>query len=201
MHEDQSQDSIYFRYFTYKSQLSAKELERFTVVDYVDRVAFVILLGDELMGIGRYDRLGDSTEAEVAFNLARGDQGRGLGSILMEHLAAAARQNGLRLCTAEVLPEKRQMLKVFQAAGFEPTRWFEDGVVVVELPIAPPARVRDVMEAREHRAAAQSVAELLRPESLAVIGASRQWGSIGYTLIEHIIEGGFTGPVHGINKE
>ncbi|MDN6498624.1 MAG: GNAT family N-acetyltransferase, partial [Yaniella sp.] len=68
MHEGQSQDSIYFRYFTYKSQLSAKELERFTVVDYVDRVAFVILLGDELMGIGRYDRLGDATEAEVAFN-------------------------------------------------------------------------------------------------------------------------------------
>jgi acyl-CoA synthetase (NDP forming)/ribosomal protein S18 acetylase RimI-like enzyme len=201
MHQGQSQDSIYFRYFTYKSQLSAKELERFTVVDYVDRVAFVILLGDELMGIGRYDRLGDSTEAEVAFNIADEHQGRGLGSILMEHLAAAARENGLRIFTAEVLPENRKMLKVFQAAGFETTRSFEDGVVVVEFPIDPTARVRAVMEAREHRAEAQSVAELLRPESIAVIGASRQWGSIGYALIENIIEGGFTGPVYGINKE
>src|SRR5699024_1345703 len=96
MHNDQSQDSIYCSYFTNKAQISAKELERFTVVDYVDRVAFVILLGDELMGIGRYDRLGDSTEAEVAFNIADAHQGRGLGSIFMEHLAAAARENGIR---------------------------------------------------------------------------------------------------------
>lgn len=201
LHEGQSSDSIYFRYFTYKSQLSAKELERFTVVDYVDRVAFVILLGDELMGIGRYDRLNDSTEAEVAFNIADVHHGRGLGSILMEHLAAAARENGIRTFTAEVLPENRRMLKVFQAAGFETTRSFEDGVVVVEFPIDPTARVRAVMESREHRAEAQSVAELLRPESIAVIGASRQWGSIGHALIENIIEGGYTGPVYGINKE
>src|SRR5690625_8054028 len=76
MHEDQSQDSIYFRYFTYKSQLSAKELESFTIVDYVDRVAFVILLDDELMGIGRYDRLGDSHEAEIIFNIAEVPLGR-----------------------------------------------------------------------------------------------------------------------------
>ncbi|GAA4472281.1 bifunctional GNAT family N-acetyltransferase/acetate--CoA ligase family protein [Enteractinococcus fodinae] len=201
MHQGQSQDSIYFRYFTYKSQLSAKELERFTVVDYVDRVAFVVLLGDELMGIGRYDRLGDSTEAEVAFNIADAHQGRGLGSILIEHLAAAGRENGLRTFTAEVLPENRKMLKVFQAAGFETSRSFEDGVVVVEFPIDPTARVRAVMEAREHRAEAQSIAELLRPESIAVIGASRQWGSVGFALLENIIEGGFTGPVYGINKD
>lgn len=201
MHEGQSQDSIYFRYFSYKSQLSAKELERFTVVDYVDRVAFVILLGDELMGIGRYDRLGDSTEAEVAFNIADAHQGRGLGSIFMEHLAAAAKENGIRTFTAEVLPENRKMLTVFQAAGFETTRSFEDGVVVVEFPIDPTARVRAVMESREHRAEAQSVAELLRPESIAVIGASRQWGSIGFALIENVIEGGYTGQVYGINKD
>lgn len=201
MHEGQSQDSIYFRYFTYKSQLSAKELERFTVVDYVDRVAFVILLGDELMGIGRYDRLGDATEAEVAFNIADAHQGRGLSSIFMEHLAAAAKENGIRTFTAEVLPENRRMLAVFQAAGFETSRSFEDGVVVVEFPIDPTARVRAVMESREHRAEAQSVAELLRPESIAVIGASRQWGSIGFALLENIIEGGYTGPVYGINKE
>ncbi|MDN6520328.1 MAG: GNAT family N-acetyltransferase, partial [Yaniella sp.] len=171
------------------------------VVDYVDRVAFVILLGDELMGIGRYDRLGDATEAEVAFNIADAHQGRGLSSIFMEHLAAAAKENGIRTFTAEVLPENRRMLAVFQAAGFETSRSFEDGVVVVEFPIDPTARVRAVMESREHRAEAQSVAELLRPESIAVIGASRQWGSVGFALLENIIEGGYTGPVYGINKD
>src|SRR5699024_6370747 len=165
------------------------------------RSSDLILLGDDLLGIGRYDRLSESTEAEVAFNIADVHQGRGLGSILIEHLAAAARENGIRSFVAEVLPENRKMLTVFQAAGFDIKRSFEDGVVVVEFPVDPTARVRAVMEAREHRAEAQSVAELLRPESIAVIGASRQWGSIGFALIENIIEGGYSGPVYGINKD
>ncbi|WGH91505.1 GNAT family N-acetyltransferase [Auritidibacter ignavus] len=201
MHQHQSQDSIYFRYFTYKSSLSAKELERFTVVDYRDRVAFVILHGDELLGIGRYDRLPNSYDAEVAFNIADRHSGRGLASILMEHLAEAARENGIRRFVADVLPENQKMLSVFQAAGFDIKRSFEDGVIVVEFPLDETAKTRAVMESREHRAEAKSLGELLRAESIAVIGASRDWGSVGYALMENIIEGKFTGPVYGINPE
>lgn len=201
MHGAQSQTSIYLRFFTYKSSLSPKELERFTRVDHVDRVALVILRGGELIGIGRYDRLDDPLEAEVAFNIADAQQGRGLGSILMEHLAVAARENGIRRFSAEVLPENRKMLSVFQESGFEVSRRFDDGVVAVEFSIDPTAKVRAVMESREHRAEAKSVAELLAPESVAVIGASREWGSVGYALLENIIEGGFTGPVYGINRD
>src|SRR5699024_12475772 len=75
------------------------------------------------------------------------------------------------------------------------------GVVVVDCPSDATAEVRDVMESREHRAEAQSVAELRRPKSIAVIGASRYWGSIGFALLENIIEGGYPNPVYGINKE
>lgn len=201
MHAGQSQSSIYLRYFTYKSSLTPKEVQRFTVVDYVDRVAFVILRGTEILGIGRYDRLDDPLEAEVAFNIADAHQGRGLGSILMEHLAVAARENGIRRFSAEVLPENRKMLSVFQESGFEVSRKFDDGVVVVEFSIHPTEKVRAVMESREHRAEAKSVRELLNPRAIAVIGASRSWGSVGYALLENIIEGGFTGPVYGINPE
>uniref|UniRef100_UPI0037BE4A3A GNAT family N-acetyltransferase n=1 Tax=Citricoccus sp. TaxID=1978372 RepID=UPI0037BE4A3A len=83
MHEGQSQNSIYLRFFTFKSSLSRKELERFTHVDYRDRVAFVVLRGEEILGIGRYDRLDDPLEAEVAFNISDASQGKGIGSILM----------------------------------------------------------------------------------------------------------------------
>ena len=142
MHAGQSENSIYLRYFTYKSELSAKDLDRFTHVDHRDRVAFVITRGGRLLGVGRYDRYGDSDAAEVAFNISDAAQGRGLGSILMEHLAVAARENGIRRFTAEVLPENRKMLSVFQESGFEVTRRFEDGVVAVEFPIDPTARWR-----------------------------------------------------------
>ena len=142
MHSRQSESSIYLRYFTYKSELSQKDLQRFTHVDHRDRVALVIVRGDRLLGVGRYDRYGDSDAAEVAFNISDASQGQGLGSILMEHLAVAARENGIRRFTAEVLPENRKMLSVFQDSGFEVTRHFEDGVVAVEFPIDPTARWR-----------------------------------------------------------
>ena len=200
-HTGQSQKSIYMRFFAFKARLSSKELKRFTEVDYKDRVALVITIGGEILGIGRYDRLADPEEAEVAFNIADAHQGRGIGSILLEHLAAAARENGIRKFRAEVLPENRKMLMVFSDAGYDVKRHFDDGVVSLEFNIDPTEKSRAVMEAREHRAEARSIQELLAPSSVAVIGASRKWGTVGYQLLEHIIEGGFTGPVYAINPE
>ncbi|MCB5292892.1 GNAT family N-acetyltransferase [Arthrobacter sp. SO3] len=200
-HVGQSQKSIYMRFFAFKSKLSAKELKRFTEVDYKDRVALVITIGGEIMGIGRYDRLDAPEEAEVAFNISDAHQGRGIGSILLEHLAAAARENGIRKFSAEVLPENRKMLMVFSDAGYDVKRHFDDGVVSLEFNIDPTDKSRAVMESREHRAEARSIQELLAPSSVAVIGASRKWGTVGYQLLEHIIEGGFTGPVYAINPE
>ncbi|WP_347110769.1 GNAT family N-acetyltransferase [Paenarthrobacter sp. S56] len=200
-HAGQSQASIYMRFFSFKPKLSGKEVKRFTEVDHVNRVAFVITIGGEIMGVGRYDRLDDPAEAEVAFNISDAHQGRGIGSILLEHLAVAARENGIRRFTAEVLPENRKMLMVFADAGYDLKRQFDDGVVSVEFNIDPTEKSREVMESREHRAEARSVRDLLAPSSIAVIGASRKWGTVGYQLLEHIIEGGFKGPVYAVNPE
>lgn len=206
MHSAQSDSSIYLRYFTYKSTLTPKELDRFTQVDYVDRVSFVVLLGSAaedqtMIGFGGFDRLEGTTEAEVAFHIADSHQGRGVGSILLEHLAAAGRERGIEKFSAEVLPENRKMLTVFAEAGFEVQRAFEDGVVTLSFSIDPTERSREVMESREHRAEARSVAELLSPEQVAVIGASRDYGSVGYHLLQNIVESGFTGGVHSVNPE
>ncbi|ALV45432.1 GCN5 family acetyltransferase [Arthrobacter alpinus] len=200
-HMSQSQNSIYMRFFTFKSKLTAKELRRFTELDYFDRVAFVITRGGEIIGIGRYDRLDDPTEAEVAFNVSDANQGRGVGSILLEHLAAAARENGISKFSAEVLPENRKMIQVFSEAGYEVHRHFDDGVISLHFEIDPTDKSRAVMESREHRAEARSVAGLLAPKSVAVIGASRAWGSIGQQLLEHVVEGKFAGAVHAVNQD
>ncbi len=161
----------------------------------------VILLDDEIIGVGGYDRIDDTREAEVSFNISDAHQGRGLGSILLEHLAAAGRERGIERFSAEVLPENRKMLTVFSEAGYEVQRKFEDGVVLLEFSIDPTERSREVMEAREHRAEARSVGELLAPQQVAVIGASREYGSVGYHLLQNIVEGRFTGGVHSVNPE
>ena len=110
MYAGQSERTIYLRFFTHKPTLSDKELTRFTTVDHNNRVAFVIMLGEEMIGIGRYDRTHNPNEAEVAFMISDAHQGRGIGSILLEHLAAAANERGIDRFSAEVLPQNRKML-------------------------------------------------------------------------------------------
>lgn len=159
MFHQQSENTIYLRFFSHKTTLTRRELARYTTVDHRDRVCFVILLGSQLIGVGRYDRAGEAPEAEVAFMISDPHQGRGIGSILLEHLAAAARENGISRFTAEVLPENRSMLHVFVEAGYDVARRFDDGVVALDFPIDPTERSISVMVAREHRAEARSTAD------------------------------------------
>ncbi|MDO4919796.1 GNAT family N-acetyltransferase [Kocuria sp.] len=196
-HSSQSPDSIYLRFFSYKPRLSQRELERFTTVDHADRVCFVLVLGEKLIGVGRYDRT-TPRAAEVAFMISDHHQGRGIGSILLEHLAAAARENGIDRFTAEVLPENRKMLHVFVEAGYDVSRQFEDGVVVVEFDIDPTEKSLAVMAAREHRAEARSVKDLLTPTTVVVVGASSHEDNAGHHAVEGILSGGFTGTLYGV---
>jgi len=199
-HVAQSPRSTYLRFFAAMPRLSSRDLTRFTTVDHSDRVALVVLVGDAIIGVGRYDRVG-SSEAEVAFNVSDAHQGRGVGSVLLEHLVVAAREQGLTRFVAEVLPENRRMLDVFTEAGFATTREVEDGVVMLTVDIAPTDRSMEVMAAREHRAEAESLRRLLHPRSVVVVGAGRRPGSVGGRLLQDLVDGGFTGAVHVVHPE
>jgi acyl-CoA synthetase (NDP forming) len=139
--------------------------------------------------------------AEVAF-VARDDhQGRGLGSILLEHLAAAARENGLRRFEAEVLVENHQMVRVFRDAGYQVSREFAEGVLHLEFDIDPTERSLAVRDSREQRAEARSVHNALHPTSVAVIGASTDPSKIGHAVLANLLRGNFTGPVFPVNPD
>ncbi|MDN6159432.1 MAG: GNAT family N-acetyltransferase, partial [Brevibacterium sp.] len=200
MHEAQSPESVYLRFFAPLPRLPKRDLDRFVTVDHHDRVAMVMLVGSDIIGVGRFDKISE-TSAEVAFNIADAHQGRGIGSILLEHLAAAARDLGLRRFTAEVLPQNRSMLQVFQAAGYEVSRGFDDGVVAVNFDIDPTARSIEVQASREHRAEALSVRTVLHPTSVVVIGASRKRNSTGHLLIRNITSAKFTGDLWVVHPE
>jgi len=205
LHERLSSESVYLRFFTVLPHLSPAMLERFVNVDYVDRMALVAELGDEVIGVARYDRLSGGevdlrgAEAEVAFTVDDVHQGRGLGTILLEHLAAAAKDNGISRFVADTLPQNRRMLRVFHEAGFDEERTFEDGVVRVVFGIEPTEASIEAMQRRERTAAARSVRRLLSPGTIAVIGASRRPGTIGHQLVHNLVAGGFTGPVYPVN--
>ena len=199
-HSKQSDESIYLRFFAPLRQLSDRDVYRFTHVDHHDRVALVATLDDEIIGIGRYDRI-DATSAEVAFNISDHFQGKGIGSVMLEHLAAIAQELGITRFTAEVLPQNRKMLTVFREAGYEVRHHVEDGVVDVSFDILPTEQSKAVQLAREHRAEARSMSTILFPQRVAIIGASRRAESIGALVMRNILAAGFQGellPIHRV---
>lgn len=206
-HARLSEWTRYLRYFGPYPYISPRDLERFTIVDHNARVALVAQLGEEIIAVGRYEGTygPDGTEvvgpAEVAFVVQDDHQSRGLGSILLEHLAAAGRERGVRRFEAEVLAENSQMVRVFRDAGYQISRKFADGVLHLEFDIDPTERSMEVRDAREQRAEARSVHNLLHPRSVAVIGASTDPGKIGHAVLLHLLRCNFAGPVYPVNPE
>ncbi|MCW2946632.1 MAG: CoA-binding domain protein [Actinoallomurus sp.] len=212
-----SPESIYYRFFSPRPRLTDEEIAHFTTVDYVDRVALIATIGDAMVAVVRYDRIGTpasspdggdeargrrrerSQTAEVAFLVEDAHQGRGLGSVLLEHITAAARERGVARFIADVLPENRRMNKVFREAGYKAQQRFEEGMLLLSLDLQPTETSHEVMTAREHRAEARSIGRLLSPRSVAVIGASREAHSVGQTALRNLLAGDFTGPVFPVH--
>ncbi|MFI9642279.1 GNAT family N-acetyltransferase [Micromonospora sp. NPDC051925] len=200
MHGRFSERTRYLRYFSPYPRIPERDLHRFVHVDHRDREAFVVLAGARIVAVGRYERLGPAApEAEVAFVVEDAYQGRGIGSVLLEHLADAARRAGIGHFVAEVLPTNGVMLRVFSDFGYQVRRQFADGVVHLTFPIAPTEATLAVQRGREHRTEARSIARLLAPRGVAVYGASATGQGVGAAVLGHLRDGGYPGaivPVH-----
>ncbi|MCX5371486.1 GNAT family N-acetyltransferase [Streptomyces sp. NBC_00015] len=207
-YEQVSDESKYYRFFAPYPRLSDKDVHRFTHHDFVDRVGLAATVGGEFIATVRYDRIGadgmaasaPADEAEVAFLVQDAHQGRGVASALLEHIAAVARERGIRRFAAEVLPANNKMIKVFTDAGYTQKRSFEDGVVRLEFGLEPTERSVAVQRAREQRAEAHSVGRLLAPGSVAVVGTGRSPGGVGRSVLGNLREAGFTGRLYAVNK-
>jgi Acyl-CoA synthetase (NDP forming) len=206
-YEQVSDESKYYRFFAPYPRLSAKDVHRFTHHDFVDRVGLAATVGGEFIATVRYDRIdaegrpasAPADEAEVAFLVQDAHQGRGVASALLEHIAAVARERDIRRFAAEVLPANNKMIKVFTDAGYTQKRSFEDGVVRLEFDLEPTDRSLAVQRAREQRAEARSVQRLLAPGSVAVIGAGRNPGGVGRSVLDNLRDAGFTGRLYAVN--
>ncbi len=117
-HRTLSEETIYLRYFSPHPVLSLEEVERFTHVDGRDRVALVAEVRGRLVGVGRYDRVPSTNDAEVAFVITDQFQHHGLGAILLRQLSEIARQVGITHLVADVLSGNTPMLSVFFDSGF-----------------------------------------------------------------------------------
>ncbi len=197
-----SQDSIYHRFFGLKHSLTEQDLVRFTEVDFTTHVALVATLrtgGDErFIGVGRYVVSGPG-RAEIAFAVLDEHQGRGIGTVLLDHLGRVARAAGIVEFQADVLGDNNRMLEVFGKSGYRVKRSTDAGVVHLSFPTGETEASRQASEQRNWAAASESIRKLLHPRSVAVIGASRSRAKIGGALLANLKRAGFNGPVYPVN--
>ena len=199
-----SSQSLHRRFHGFPN-LRPQLVESLLEPDWVERGALLGALADEdgerVVAIGNYVRLRDPALAESAFAVADDEQGRGIGTRLLEQLAARAAAVGIERFVAEVLAENRSMLGVFERAGFELTRELAGGVVEVQFPIGLTERFELSVEERDHTAVVASLRSFFEPTSVAIIGASPRRGTIGGELFRNVLEGDFTGAAYPVNPK
>ncbi|MGH7948875.1 MAG: GNAT family N-acetyltransferase, partial [Candidatus Binataceae bacterium] len=198
-----SPESVYFRFMGPKRSLGDAELDRLTDLDFRNHVGLVATLRDggteRIIGVGRYIRRKDPVRAEIAFAVLDEYHGRGIGTLLLEHLSRIARSAGIAEFEADVLGDNRRMLEVFAQSGFKVRRSFDSGVVHVYFPTQETPDLIRASETREWSATARSISRLLCPRSVAVVGASRDRSKIGGAILATIRRDGFKGPIYPIN--
>ncbi len=195
--------SLYLRFHHARGMMGPEEAARFCSVDYQNTFAFVAELprgeAREIIAIGRYVRLPDQRSAEVAFVVSEAHQGRGIGTRLLEWLVKVARRNGITAFEADVLGENDAMMHVFRTYGFHVTSVIEEGTYHVTFPIAPTRAVVKKEEKRELDSVLAALRSVLRPRSVAIIGASRDPASIGHLVMHSIMQGDFSGVAYPVN--
>jgi acyl-CoA synthetase (NDP forming)/GNAT superfamily N-acetyltransferase len=204
MHTALSPDNQYLRFFSMSPRNADREARRVSREPGQDHVALLAWLGDRLVGVASYEPTRTPGVAEVAFAVPDDMHGRGIATLLLEHLVSAGRERGLRAFRAAALLENRPMLGVFADAGLPVHRETADGVVQLTFPIPAGADGHDsgyldTVAARESRADVASLRPLLTPASVAVVGASRRPGTVGLAILRNLVTGGFTGKVYPVN--
>lgn len=194
-----SEESLWFRFFApTKGAALAAEAHRETNLDRT--FGLLALSGPEERVVGHafYAAL-EEHHAEVAFTIANDFQGRGLGTILLGQLAEVAEANNIQMFEAEVVAANHAMLHVFRESGFPIEVSATAGQLHVTFPTSFTSEAIAHFERRETIAAVNALKLFFNPRAVAVIGASRQRGTIGGEIFHNLLAFGFNGPVYPVN--
>ena len=204
MHAAMSPDSIYLRFFNLSLSAADQEAKRVCREPGPDHAALLAWHEGRLVGVASYEPSGKPATADIAFAVSDEMHGRGVATLLLEHLVSLARRRKLEVFTAETLADNTAMLRVFADAGLPVRRRSVDGVVEITFPLPGSEDQRlygylDSVASRESRADVASLRHLLQPASVAVVGASRHRGTVGRAILHNIVTAGFIGTVYAVN--
>ncbi len=184
--------------------LDRTNVGRFVDLDPARQFAVVATRGrgevERMLGIARFERLPDRPEvAEFAALVEDAEQGRGLGTALVREVALRAAAAGVTHLVGDMLASNARMLNLVRELGLEWRGDTEDGVARRDLDLTGTAGFLAAMDEDERTAAVAAVARFLRPDRIAVVGASRDRTAIGGLVLDNAIRGAFHGAVYPVN--
>ena len=192
--------SLYYRFFSLNRSAIFQSVDRLVGTSAANGRVLLATVGGTLTGVAEYDVVNPTT-AEFAVMVDDHDQHQGIGTLLLEHLAAAARQNGIRWFVADVLAENVLMTRVIRTLGLS-ARWEDAGSVShVTIDLEPNEGTVAIVDERERNADAASLRSVLYPRSVAVIGASVRARSVGHEVLRNLVAGGYTGTLTAVNPK
>ncbi len=200
LHRRASDASVYRRFFALDRKSGDRYVDHLLAASLDDTVALVAEYDGDIVAVAGYERVGPAA-AEVAFFVDDRMQGKGVATLLLEHLAAVGRRRGIETFDAEVLMDNHPMVKVFRDAGFDLTQRTDREVLSLVMSTAATDRAVAAADARERAAEARSLEPLLTPRSVAVVGAGRRRGGVGREILENIRAGGYAGRLYAIHPE
>jgi len=198
LHDEVGDDSLRLRFFALNREAAHRYVDHLTSHSGDTTATLVATVGGRIVAVATAERVAPG-EAEVALLVADSEHGRGLGSLLLEHLAAACRDKGIRRFVAEVLAENAPMIRVFQDAGFAVSRRCHCGVISVEMSTEASAGAIAAADLRESVSEAKSLAPLLYPQTVAVVGVRREGAGLGHAVLASILDGDFQGRVYVVH--
>ncbi|MFI5916788.1 GNAT family N-acetyltransferase [Dactylosporangium sp. NPDC051541] len=199
LHQALSPQNRYLRFFSAGAAVDA-EVRRLVRPCGPEHVSLLVEESGGVVGAGSYERI-DAEHADFALVVADDHHGEGLGTLLLERLAAAARRSGITELVGQILPENAAMIKVSRdlAPGVRRGLAVVDGAVHVQVPTLPDEAALAAVAARDRTAEHHSLRPLLAPTSVAVIGAGRRPGGIGHEVLAALRDGGYTGELYAVN--
>ncbi|MFE1248479.1 GNAT family N-acetyltransferase [Streptomyces sp. NPDC058735] len=188
------------RFFSVSRRSAEQAADRVARPDGSGYLALVAEHGGRIIGIAEYQTEdGAADSAEISLTVGDDRHHRGVGTLLLEHLVSAARAHGVRTFTADALAENHEMLKVFADLGLRAERRFTGPEVHCVIPLEDTEDYRTSVERRGRAADVASLVPLLRPRSVAVVGAGRRPGSVGRAVLHNMITGRYRGRLFAVN--
>ncbi|MFI1539771.1 bifunctional acetate--CoA ligase family protein/GNAT family N-acetyltransferase [Streptomyces anandii] len=201
LYEQMSDANLRLRFFSVSRTSARQGADRVAGPRRPGYRALVAEHDGRLVGLAEYEADPHGPTADVALAVADDWHHRGVATLLLEHLADAARDAGVSAFTADALAENHQVLKVFHDLGLRVTRRYDGPEVHCVVQLTEDEDYLRAVDARGRLADAVSLRPLLRPRCVVVIGAGRRPGSVGRAILRNIRTESFTGRLFAVHPQ